>query len=315
MDVVRNKKKIKVVHVLGALNTGGIQRLVLDIIKNYDSDNFELYVICWRKGHFYEEYKQILGSRLIYLNISENTYLNKLKIGFELFYQLISTLKRLKIDIIHTHSPQMNYYSIIIKLIIQIRIIHTKHNILFYNKIFETFPDFFFDSITSVSKSIKKSFNNKKIRIIYNGIDLYAIDNATKNITIFNSKYYNILSVGRLTYQKGYDHLIKTFDLIHAKNNNTKLYICGEGELKEEIENLIKILNLEHSVFLLGERNDIFNLMKSSDLFMLTSNYEGLGIVFLEAIASRTISIGSNVDGIPEIIHHNKTGFLINRIE
>lgn len=303
---------------MGSLNSGGVQKLVLDIISNTDFKKFDVYVISWRKGHFYEEYKKILGDRLILLDIPKNNKLNVLLVGMKIFTRMRKIIKKNKIKILHTHLFPMNYYGFLLKLFLKIKLVQTKHNtgksklLRFVEKI----PDFYYDKITAVSKAVKEDFDNKnKIKVIYNGIPLEGIKKQKPAKDFFDKDYFNLISIGRLTEQKGYDHLIKTFKIFNKKNPKSKLYICGKGELKKDLELLIKKLKLEKKVVLLGERNDVFNLMKSADCFILTSNWEGLGIVFLEAMACKLPVIGSEVDGIPEIVKDGENGFLINRLD
>lgn len=92
--------------------------------------------------------------------------------------------------------------------------------------------------------------------------------------------------VGRFNRQKNHTFLIDIFNEVHKKNTNSKLVLVGIGPLYNEIENKINQLDLNDSVLLLGQRNDVNELMQAMDIFVLPSLYEGLPLVGVEAQAS-----------------------------
>ncbi len=120
-----------------------------------------------------------------------------------------------------------------------------------------------------------------------------------------------IIACGRLTYQKGYPYLIKAFAMVR-KTTNAYLWILGEGELREEIENMIREYNLEPYVRLLGFKTNPYAYMAAADLFVLSSLYEGFGNVIVEAMACGTPVVATDCPyGPNEIIKDSETGLLV----
>jgi len=102
---------------------------------------------------------------------------------------------------------------------------------------------------------------------------------------IFQAGITTILSIGRFAPQKDFITLIEAFALLHATKPNTHLCIIGDGPDKEKIVDCIKHYNLEKSVYLLGWKQNVYPYIKASDIFVLSSNYEGFPYVLLEAAA------------------------------
>lgn len=121
--------------------------------------------------------------------------------------------------------------------------------------------------------------NQKKSRIILNPIDnkFFRISPTTSS--------HNIVTFGRLTRQKNHKLLIDAFNEIHKKYPKEKLFIYGEGELRNELEGLISSLGLEDSVLLPGRIDNVEEKMQDAKIFVLSSDYEGLPNALMEAMA------------------------------
>lgn len=133
----------------------------------------------------------------------------------------------------------------------------------------------------------KAGVQSNKFKIIKNAIDLSSYVFNKKIREIYRKKNNIIIGhVGRLTAQKNPLFLIDIFSEIHKINPNTELWMVGEGELREKVQNRVKTLKLENNVTLWGRRNDVACLMQAMDCFVLPSLYEGLSIVAVEAQAA-----------------------------
>ncbi len=120
-----------------------------------------------------------------------------------------------------------------------------------------------------------------------------------------------ILSVGRFNEQKDYPNLFRAIKILKDNNliEKIKFYIAGDGELRSELEQLIKILNISDNVTLLGKRSDIPTLLNKADYFILSSRHEGLPTVVIEAMACGTFVIATDCGGSAEIM--GDTGLLV----
>ena len=127
------------------------------------------------------------------------------------------------------------------------------------------------------------------------------------------TKEKRVIAAGRLVYQKNFSSLIKAWKQVAEIHPDWILEIYGEGTLKIELESLITELNLKRHVFLKGKTPDIFKVMSNSSIYVLSSIYEGLPLVILEAMSCGLPIISYECPcGPKDIITDGKNGFLVN---
>jgi glycosyltransferase involved in cell wall biosynthesis len=161
----------------------------------------------------------------------------------------------------------------------------------------------------------KNIFNPKKLFLLEDPVFRIREVNALKKHKInedldYNCKY--ILSIGRLTYQKNFNLLIEGFREIKKIYNEYKLIILGEGEKRLELEKLVKKLNLEKDVLLLGFKNNIFNYLEISDCLISTALWEDPGFALIESGILDKIVISSNCPNGPIELFNDNNGYLFN---
>nr|WP_280518584.1 CDP-glycerol glycerophosphotransferase family protein [Lederbergia wuyishanensis] len=131
-----------------------------------------------------------------------------------------------------------------------------------------------------------------------------------------NKQFINFVTMGRLSPEKGQDNLIKAFERFHKKYPNSKLYILGDGSLKKQLKSLIHNLNLNDSVYLCGQVENPFPLLKKCDCFVLSSHYEGQPMVLLEAMTLGMKIIATDIVANRNVLEDGKYGLLVeNSIE
>lgn len=173
------------------------------------------------------------------------------------------------------------------------------------------------DAIVCVSKVAKKSFVQRypnlkyKTHVIYNFYNVEKIRSLADSDKIFNEDKFNILSVGRLVEQKGYERAIDIFYKLKQEGYDFKWSIIGEGILKSKLEEKIKSLNLEDNIELLGIKQNPYLYMKQCDLFFLPSLYEGFPTVTVEAKILGKCILATEVSGINEQIKNKQDGLIV----
>ena len=159
-----------------------------------------------------------------------------------------------------------------------------------------------------LQKYIKRSS-----KIIYNPVNskkILSLSSDELPIKI-DDKFFNIISVGRLSNEKDYKTSLLSIAKLKKQIKNIKFYILGEGELKSDLVNLIKIMRLEKEVIFLGYLNNPYPIMKKANVLLLTSLYEGFSNVILESLALNVPVVATNSPGgNKEIIFNGKNGFL-----
>lgn len=308
---------------------GGAERLMLLLAKNLDKEKYQVCLVCSNYKQLNEWCKEWLA---------EGLKVHRIKVAHKHdprhLTQLGSLLRKEKPNLVHIHlwNPGSCRYAFSVINKKNTKIITTEH---------DPFP------LKGLKNSLKKKTLKKidhvvavsdankdlliklypelknKISTIHNGIDIDKFDKSLFHFStqykarikeqLFNAKNedFIILSIAALHPRKGLNYLMEAFKNIHAKDPKTKLIIVGEGPERKNLTKLIKILELDNDVMLLGEQNNIPQILKSSDLFVLASLKEAFGLVLLEAMAAQIPVIASEVGGIPEIIQHNKSGLLV----
>lgn len=120
-----------------------------------------------------------------------------------------------------------------------------------------------------------------------------------------------VLGVGRLHPQKGFRDLIKSFSRVHTAVPEARLLIIGEGPQRKELERLVHTLHLDEWVRLPGRRQDIPEMMRQAAVFALSSQWEGMPNVVLEAMACRIPIVAMDVEGIRDLIIHQRSGIIV----
>lgn len=294
---------MKILHVITSLLTGGAEKLMVDLLPRLrDLDNdVELLLFDGTRTPFYHELEKT-GIKIHSLSVGRNVY-NPINI-----FKLRKYLN--KYNIIHTHNTACQYYVAIASKLFgcNAKLITTEHNT--YNrrrdiiglKNIDRFIYKQYDYIISISEKTNENLknfigNNFQTFVILNGIDLSKY-NPILNIP--NTKNEIIITmVAGFRPQKDHDTLIKA---ITRLPNNYKLWLIGDGERREEIEILIKLLLVTDRVKLWGIRNDISNLLAQSHIVVLSSHWEGFGLSIVEGMASMRPVIASNVDGLREVV-------------
>ena len=297
--------------MITGLKVGGAENLVVQYADRFSEINHTVTII-YLTGPI--ELKPINKNiELQSLDINKNP-LSVLKA----FYTFHKIIKQKNPDIVHSHLFHANIFARIYRLLFPIKkLICSVHNSVEKNsfrKILYRATDSVPNITTNVSKEAVDIFIKNKLsqptRIIpvYNGINTNKFsfnsnerESLRKRLNI-NEDTICLLAVGRLTLQKNYPSLLRVLSKIIVENNNIQLLIAGDGPDKQALKNLIYSLKLTNHVSLLGNRDDIAALMSTSDIFVLSSSWEGFGLVVAEAMACERQVIATNSGGVKEVL-------------
>lgn len=325
VNIVRIGKKtpdnnINVLHLISSFQVGGLEKLLIDLLKNQYPSNIDFTVVVINNKINEDLKKELLETKykVYFLNRKEGhkhpRYL------FELF----NIIKENKIDIIHSHTYGSKMWSILCKVFNpKIKTIYTVHDtniISKLNKINFLLHKFFVDMNIAISNAVfNECIQNSltKVITVYDGIDTKKY--FPKKTEFMEDRILKIINIARINHKKkGQDVLINALKECKDKGLKFQCNLVGTIHNYTEddratyiyLKNLVKELNLENEIQFLGTRNDIPELLSKSDLFILPSRYEGLGLVILEAMASKVPVIVSNIDGPAELIKQGENGLL-----
>lgn len=299
-------KKKKVVHVIGGLNRGGAETMLINLYRNIDKELFEFYFIVYYSKNEHQDYeKEIkdIGGKII--NVSSKNQI-------DMFFKILKILKQEQFDIIHAHTLFNSSLSILAAKLanIPIRITHShstgqmkKENFLM--KLYMKVSRYLINRYSTVYIACGVDAGNylfsekvfsKYGRVFRNGIDL-DIFKPKKNEGYYDRKeIINVLCVGSFYKVKNQIYLVKLAK--YLKDNQIKnitFNLVGKGNLENYIRNEVNNNNLENYFNFLGTREDISDLMNDNNVLVMPSLYEGLPVTLIEAQAS----------GLPCIISKN----------
>lgn len=238
-----------------------------------------------------------------------------------LFFLSFGIIKKIKPDVVHSHTADLGFILSFACKLNKIPIINHCHGVSFPYKqntsakrIIEKFCLKYskFNKIITVDENSLSAFKKANIKnVIYlpNGVDIENFNKAkTKrtNKTIF-------LFVGRLEKQKGLVYLIEAINILKEKSSNFEVHLIGKGSEEAYLKELVSKFNFKEYIKFLGEKTyqEITDCYINSDAFILTSIWEGFPLTLLEAWAARLAVIITNVGGISKICTDKKNALII----
>tara|TARA_R100000935_G_scaffold9921_3_gene19905 strand:- start:2469 stop:3611 length:1143 start_codon:yes stop_codon:yes gene_type:complete len=320
----------KVLYLIDTLEVGGAETSILEIASRLK--NWVPVVVCFYTGESLKPRYEKAGIRVYSLNI-------KAKYGFLQGKRKLQKILEIENpDLVHATLFRAEFISRITVPKYKIPLINSFVNDSYAKERYElmNFRQRFILNLyknvdrrtaKKVSKfmSITKAIvlNNSKaleidadkVKIIYRGRNIEAFKNKINLNEIEKLKitYGNnpvILTVSRLLIRKGYSEALHAIKIVIKNYPNLKYLIAGEGHDRSKFEDLIKKLNLENNVFLLGNRNDIPTLLHFSNIFLFPSHYEGQGGALVEAMILGKPIIASKIPVIMESVQDHVSALL-----
>lgn len=148
----------------------------------------------------------------------------------------------------------------------------------------------------------------KKSTILYNVIDSMELKKKANQADC--KKGYDIVYVGRMTYQKNPQRLFNVLQNIIKIRPNTRCAMIGTGDLEDEVKSLIKVNKLTNNIDFLGFQSNPYGILENSKIMLMTSRWEGTPMCALEAMALGIPIVSTPTDGLKELVADNITGFL-----
>jgi glycosyltransferase involved in cell wall biosynthesis len=316
-----NKKRI--VFILQG-GKGGTQEYIKMLLKYLDRNKYQITVIC--HGEVYEELNS-LGYNVHYVEMVRNISILKDLVSLK---NVLCYLKNNKVDIVYSHSSKGGVLGRIAARLLNIPNLYNPHGWSFNMKTSERKKHFyiliekiisrFADKIIMISEAeyndavLKGIVDRNKLVLITNGVDLgkFNINNGDEFKQSLNiPKDFKVVGMmGRFTEQKCPQTFIEVAKIVTDSYPNCKFILIGDGELKGSLEKMVAALKLGGKVIFIGWVSDPEKYISIIDVGVLTSKWEGFGLVLAEMMASGKPVVASEVDGIPFVVKKNIDGFL-----
>lgn len=317
---------MKILQVVYSLTQGGAERFVVDLSNELAKSSI-VYLMTLRDDRLEENsfYKKEIQYNVKYINLPLNPGM-RLK-DVKKVYHLVNKIKP---DIIHAHSNAIYYFLYQAVFQNKIKIFHTIHNDAFFDgrvkwaakirgflykrkkihpitisgKSDQSFQDFYkLNSAKLIYNGRKKPEKTSHFELVKEEIQKLKVNPSAK-VFVHLSRFAPV--------QKNHALLFEAFHRLTKKFPNVVLLVIGQGFDSEEAKQLINVANKK--IYFLGKKNNVADYLFNAEAFCLSSNFEGLPISLLEAMACGVIPICTPVGGIPDVIEHGKSGLLSQSI-
>ena len=323
--------RMRVLHVVSRLNYGGAAALIFQWLSYLHNAGHDVEVcVIYSKGQFADKLEEEgIVVHSLALDPDGKTYQPKGKYNFFALIPLIRLIRGGKYDIVHAHLfPTSLFVSIVSLIVKKPVIIFSEHSVSNHRRRYRIFKvlDWLiykrYSKIVAVSEEVQDSLLRwlpglkKKALVIPNSIDPKKIEVSEKKVEKLRKELgitnecRVILYAGRLLPVKGPDILLEALENLIDDERPLKVLIAGDGPLLSQLQQRTTGV-LDGRVTFLGLQNDVPTLLGVADLLVLPSRWEGLPMILLEAMASRTPIIATAVGGIPGVIEHKVNGWLV----
>ncbi|MBX9866149.1 MAG: glycosyltransferase [Burkholderiales bacterium] len=310
------------------LGGGGAEKILINILKHLPRDEYQISLFLFEKNGIY--------LKCVPNDIAIQYFIDPAKFPkwVKLFYQIL--IKKFAFRLL-MHFPSLVYkvcgvkYCDIDIAYIQdttylLKTNYAKKKLAWIHCDIKNTPFFtrglkinlkYADKIICVSQDLNDELCNTFPEYSFKSINIQNPSELTEiqalaKIEEFKYNPRTIVSVGRLTRQKGFDVLIRAIKVLHDRNLNYSLKILGEGADFDQLQELICQLNLVDYIELLGFKSNPYKYMNAADLFVLSSRYEGFGQVLVEALCIGVPIVSTDCNAGPrEILHDGECGLLV----
>lgn len=312
----------KILFYIGSLNSGGAERQLVYTVLGFKDKGYEVKILTNYDINKYDFMLKKKDVEVICTNTTNKNVIIR-------FIKIAKVILDYKPDIVNSFLGSRN-----IEMMFMAKILGVKKRVASIRNVSEQefkgikiFKHFSTDLITNSYKAkdqiLKRHKNIKNLNVVHNGLDINRFKNLNseylrEELGLYKYKKIGIC-IGRIIEQKNHIELLKALvDLFKEKRLGEKdLFLlvgnCIDKEILKKIKWIVKDNNLENNIKWIGPRKDIENLLDISDYLVLPSKYEGFPNVVMEAMASKTFVIATDVGGTRELINNNKTGILVKK--
>lgn len=321
----------RIAIVITRLDLGGAQKVALHVAKSLDREKFEVHLIAGAGGYLDAEAKKIKELKLVFMK--ELKHPISLPDDLAAVSKLSAYFKQNKIDIVHTHSSKAGLLGRLAATLAKIRFIaHTVHGFSFHPfqnplvhfmyVVLERMAAMWCDCLVAVGTDvIEYGLKNKVGReeqyvIIRAGVDVEKFANARPDKKNFLVKYgldagkFTVGMIGNLKKQKNPLAFVEIAREVLSVDPDAQFLFAGDGPLRPKVEALLKKYRIADRVKFPGWIEDAHKFVKTIDVFLLTSLWEGLPCTLAEAAAAGKPCVASDIYGNREILLGLDAGFL-----
>ncbi len=302
---------MRILFIVNSFGVGGAEKQIVSLAKEHSLRGNQVLIVRLKSK------PDDLLSKITFCQ-TESLEMNGFKGALCCFSNFNRLVKNFKPDVIHSHLPHSIVFSRFYKLIYggEFRLVCTAHSYNIRTRLFGLFykyTDFISDHNTNVSQSaveryIKEGvFSSGKSTYIPNGFEIvsdevlskYSRNDILKELDFTNNNYI-CCAIGRLGVEKNYPMMLHALKHANSIDASYKLIIIGDGPEKDALVNLSEELELSDSVRFLGLIDDVYKYLSISDLYLMSSIFEGMPLAICEAMIAKKPMIVTDFPGVAE---------------
>lgn len=319
---IPGKQPVEVLHVIKSLGRGGAETLLAQTLRSHNRENFNfhyLFFLPWKD----QMVQEIIGAGGLVTCMPAGS-----NIGIFLkIKSIIKYIRENRIRIIHCHLPVAGIVGRVAGMVTKVPVIYTEHNKWErYHKITFWLNKLSFSKqhkVIAVSGEVQRSIQLHyrgalpEIKVIANGVDtrkFNRLNDCSRDIR----KELNIATTSTVIgiacvfrSQKRLTDWLEIAAAIHRLHPQAVFIVVGDGVMREEIFKKAKMLNTEGYVHFVGLQTEVRPYLQAMDIFMMTSEFEGLPIALLEAMSMECVPACTRAGGIAEVVQDNVNGILV----
>lgn len=329
---------MRIIHLISSMDKGGAESHLASLTR-MQSENNEIIIIYFKGNNYWKKKLKKKNIKIIRLNLKSKFILFQL---FELLIKINKILKKYNPRVVHSHLTMMELVGAILTKFNygNFKFIITKHldssffegsrgkKVPIKGLLIDKFIIKTAQKTICISKRVMKFFVSEtklprsKFGLIYYGFDFqnfkknknFLLSNEFRSLNKINKKNFKLCCVARHVKQKSLDFLLNSFSEYIKINNKSNLILVGSGPETQNLKKLSEELGISKYITWIKFSDNVRDIIEFSDVFVLTSEYEGLGLVLLEAMASNTAIIATKTSAIPEVIKNNYNGLLVEHL-
>ena len=321
-------RKIRVLHIIHSVAHGGIESALINWVRFFDREHFEIHVACFAYDRNREE---------AFLRAAAVARIEVKKIPWSVTKPFIKAaravaamVRELGIDIIHTHAYYGDILGALTARFVKVKTVATVYVWGKYElhrqimQLLDWTALRFVDKVTAhcddtYRKTIRLGFRAEKVGTLIPGFpNEHARPSRDERLRIrralgVRDDEFLMVNVARIHPEKAHDQLLRSFSIVHERHPTTRLWISGVGwdHVQRSLEALRSQLGLDNAVEFVGFRQDLWPMLFAADMMVHPSHVEGVPIAVLYGMSAGLPIVVSDVGGLYEIIKHEQTGLRI----
>jgi L-malate glycosyltransferase len=313
-----------ILFVFVTMPIGGAEMLCLNFVKNLDPEKFKPIVCCIADKGVIGEALESSGFEVIALDRMQSKRFDRSAVT-----ALAQLIKARKIDIVHTNMYHASLYGRLAvlwagkprpKVVAAVHSLYTerKPHRIRINRLLNRFTT----RIIAVSDAVRSDIvrfegvRPEKVSVLPVGADFNRLDvpltkKEAKERLGFNESDFVLGTVGRLVDAKGHEYLLQTMSILKQSGRDFKLIIAGGGRLESDLRRTAASLGIDGDVQFLGIRDDVPELYRAMDIYLMSSVSEAASLALLEAMASGLPCVVTSVGGMVDLIGNDQCGLIV----